>query len=796
MNMRKMLRYATLALTFFLHISANAAGNGTPYFASVKVDAITVTGLIGYVTCNAASVCTASSTVPFGSLSGTISAAQLIPPAGGSALGAAKSSSAPTNQFATGLNTNGELTYAQPAFSDLSGSASAAQLPAFIGGDCTTSAGSVALNCTKTNGNLLVSVLTPKVDNNTALSALASTYATAVVRLGFAAAGDAPPVTYTPSNSACTLNAGAGDGGSQIPSSDGKCWIANFNGRAWVSQFGAKGDNSTDDTAALNAASLAISLTGGVVGFDANKTFKISNVITLRSNVEYAGAIGTSVSQSDATKSIFYGTSVVKAKIHDLKLNFAAYYSGDSVQAIYCSSCSYLEIQRNEITGTSWDAIRLYSTSYSYVAFNYIHGHLSSASPAPNGFNADIALHANSLYNVVEYNTLEGDGVAWIGIDVQSWAVGSNPQYNLIHKNKINNYAAYGINDYASVDNAINYNQITHNTITNIQGGWTYGTIMTGNAGACIYVQGTAGGVVSDNIIDTCNVQTSASTLTPAAIGASGQGYSLQTQRLVIARNRITNVNKWYCIEIASSLSGAIIENNFCKQNPSSTAGVPLVYINNSSNVTTRSNHLSVAGTGNSALLASNSSNPMSNFSMVGDYIDGGDVNPSVVIVGGGVQPLTDVYISALHIAGGTSSSVPFELINVTGGKVRDNVFNSNNSFAAAFQQASTNVIWSGNTFYNSVGGGWGYRNSGDNTGTRLDETNIHSAFANKPNATTAGILETVAVANAVPASPPPFISGSNLSPGDRVRISNPSAGNPKAWVIDTAGNARSEGNL
>lgn len=95
---------------------------------------------------------------------------------------------------------------------------------------------------------------TPKVDNNTALSALASTYATSVVRLGFAAAGDAPAVTYTPSGSACSLNAGAGDGGSQIPTADGKCWVANTIQTVDPRIWGAKEDCATDDTAAIQAA--------------------------------------------------------------------------------------------------------------------------------------------------------------------------------------------------------------------------------------------------------------------------------------------------------------------------------------------------------------------------------------------------------------------------------------------------------------------------------------------------------------------------------------------------------------
>lgn len=44
--------------------------------------------------------------------------------------GGVVSSTAPTNQFATGVNTSGVITYAQPAFSNLSGQASSAQIAA------------------------------------------------------------------------------------------------------------------------------------------------------------------------------------------------------------------------------------------------------------------------------------------------------------------------------------------------------------------------------------------------------------------------------------------------------------------------------------------------------------------------------------------------------------------------------------------------------------------------------------------------------------------------------------------
>lgn len=52
-----------------------------------------------------------------------------LPVPGASSLGGAFSSTAGSNQFVTGLNTSGALTYAQPSFSNISGVATGAQLP-------------------------------------------------------------------------------------------------------------------------------------------------------------------------------------------------------------------------------------------------------------------------------------------------------------------------------------------------------------------------------------------------------------------------------------------------------------------------------------------------------------------------------------------------------------------------------------------------------------------------------------------------------------------------------------------
>lgn len=103
------------------------------------------------------------------------------------------------------------------------------------------------------------------VSSNTALSAIASTAVPSITRLGFTVVGDSPPILYKSTSLACTLNAGAGDGGSQVPTSDGKCWVADLPTPAPVTIWGAKGDGSTDNSTALQSALTFIGTNGGCI---------------------------------------------------------------------------------------------------------------------------------------------------------------------------------------------------------------------------------------------------------------------------------------------------------------------------------------------------------------------------------------------------------------------------------------------------------------------------------------------------------------------------------------------------
>jgi hypothetical protein len=105
------------------------------------------------------------------------------------------------------------------------------------------------------NGRPIVGSVLP-VNSNTELSAVSTLNLPAgysINRLGFAQSGDAPSVTYLPSVSACSLNAGAGDGGSQVRSADGKCWVANLPNDVDARIFGYVADGATSVAPALTA---------------------------------------------------------------------------------------------------------------------------------------------------------------------------------------------------------------------------------------------------------------------------------------------------------------------------------------------------------------------------------------------------------------------------------------------------------------------------------------------------------------------------------------------------------------
>lgn len=95
----------------------------------------------------------------------------------------------------------------------------------------------------------------PTVSSNAALQALSTVTTSTVTRLGYTTAADIPALNYQASASACSLNSGSGDNGSQVQSANGKCWIAQFPaGPLPAIQFGLDLTGATDNTTQLQNA--------------------------------------------------------------------------------------------------------------------------------------------------------------------------------------------------------------------------------------------------------------------------------------------------------------------------------------------------------------------------------------------------------------------------------------------------------------------------------------------------------------------------------------------------------------
>lgn len=66
----------------------------------------------------------------------------------------------------------------------------------------------------------------PIASTNAALQGISTGATSTVMRAGYTVLGDGPAQVYVSSTSACSLNSGNGDNGSQVKSADNKCWLA------------------------------------------------------------------------------------------------------------------------------------------------------------------------------------------------------------------------------------------------------------------------------------------------------------------------------------------------------------------------------------------------------------------------------------------------------------------------------------------------------------------------------------------------------------------------------------------
>lgn len=224
----------------------------------------------------------------------------------------------------------------------------------------------------------------PMAAGNAALQALSTATYSSVVRVGYATRGDAPPLVYNASGSACTLNAGAGDGGSQVPSADGGCWLAAFpGGIADIRQFGADPTAVADSTTAIrNATNAKLSNGEYVKVLVPGGTFDITDMITVH-NAQTMAGLGrqTSIIRVN-TDFNMAALGVVRmsetsegAELYDIGITLIQPDSADRNDythypaAIYAVGGTRQIIDRVRISG-AWDGINLTgNTGGTYIGF-------------------------------------------------------------------------------------------------------------------------------------------------------------------------------------------------------------------------------------------------------------------------------------------------------------------------------------------------------------------------------------------------------------------------------------------
>ncbi len=133
--------------------------------------------------------------------------------------------------------------------------------------------------------NGLVIDISKNVDNISALKALDKTLVTVANTKGYYVPGDnGSGIYWYDSSDVISVD----NGGTVIVATDGGRWKLLINGEVTVRQFGAKGDNASDDTLAIQSAINALSVTGGKVHFSPG--IYRSNRLTIRnSNIQLIG---------------------------------------------------------------------------------------------------------------------------------------------------------------------------------------------------------------------------------------------------------------------------------------------------------------------------------------------------------------------------------------------------------------------------------------------------------------------------------------------------------------------------
>jgi len=531
-------------------------------------------------------------------------------------------------------------------------------------------------------------------------------------------------------------------------------------------RYGVVGDGITDDTAALNVWSSV----GGLLSLPA-LTYLISAPITFPSYARVQGTIGAIVTTVTPNISHFACNSVTGVVFRNVHFKQTGGYGNTAytLGQVLFNLSTFCTVSECIFEGAQWSGVTMYGCTDCTARNNYFTGFVSGTQD-----QADIALISTPSQgpssNVVDGNFCFGGGQ--FGVSIEDPYVLVAGSRNVITNNRIGQHTGYGILVYQPAGGDT-YNEIIGNHIESITGTFA----VDGTQGAGIYmVNGIGGGIVANNVIRNCCINTTSATLAPAGIGVSGSA-SVNTP-LVISGNVIQGMTNYWGILATGMGSGVTITGNTIRMPATQTNIGGGIRVTNSANVSVTGNQVTLLTTSQNqdGITAFAQGASCGNVSIVGNTITGGHANQIRIGQSGG-NTVTGVVIDGNVCTGGDSSCIPLSLDSTAASRVTvsANQFIATGSVAAMTVTSCITVRMTNNALSNA--GGALVTFSGTNTSSGFVHGQINAGQVS--NSGTGLICETLQTA--VPAS-------GTYAVGDIVRNSTPAAAGVLYWVCTTAG--------